>query len=73
MIKSNLISEIGKHFKERGLCNSGLKAKSTTFVRNITTIRLWSQIVILKMNINMTDNKVENIIIEQSRNRNHDN
>ena len=26
-----------------------------------------------KMNINMTDNKVENIIIEQSKNRNHDN
>jgi len=25
------------------LCNSGLKAKSTTFVRNITTIRLRSQ------------------------------
>ena len=44
-------------FKERGLCNSGLKAKSTTFVRNITTIRLRSQFVILKMNINMTDNK----------------
>ena len=60
-------------FKERGLYNSGLKAKSSTFIRNITTIRLWSQIVILKMNINMTDNKVENIIIEQSRNRNHDN
>ena len=25
------------------MCNSGLKAKSTTFVRNITTIRLRSQ------------------------------
>ena len=62
-----------RSFQRKGLCNSGLKAKSTTFVRNITTIRLWSQIVILKMNINMTDNKVENIIIEQSRNRNHDN
>ena len=32
-----------------------------------------SQFVILKMNINMTDNKVENIIIERSKNRNHDN
>ena len=44
------------------MCNSGLKAKSTTFVRNITTIRLWSQIVILKMDINMTDitEKTEN-------------
>lgn len=44
-----------RSFQRKGLCNSGLKAKSTTFVRNITTIRLWSQIVILKMNINMTD------------------
>ena len=44
-----------RSFQRKGLCNSGLKAKSTTFVRNITTIRLWSQIVILKMDINMTD------------------
>jgi len=68
-----IILLILRSFQRKGLCNSGLKAKSTTFVRNITTIRLWSQIVILKMNINMTDNKVENIIIEQSKNRNHDN
>ena len=48
-----------RSFQRKGLCNSGLKAKSTTFVRNITTIRLRSQFVILKMNINinMTDNK----------------
>ena len=46
-----------RSFQKKGLCNSGLKAKSTTFVRNITTIRLRSQFVILKMNINMTDNK----------------
>ena len=40
----------------------GLKAKSTTFVRNITTIRLRSQFATLKMNINMTDitEKTEN-------------
>ena len=43
-----------RFFQRKGLCNSGLKAKSTTFVRNITTIRLRSQFVILKMNINMT-------------------
>ena len=51
-----------RYFQRKGLCNSGLKAKSTTFVRNITTIRLWSQFVILKMNINMTDimEKTEN-------------
>ena len=51
-----------RSFQRKGLCNSGLKAKSTTFVRNITTIRLWSQIVILKMDINMTDitEKTEN-------------
>ena len=47
-----------RSFQRKGLCNSGLKAKSTTFVRNITTIRLRSQFVILKMNINMTD-KIE--------------
>ena len=46
-----------RSFQRKGLCNSGLKAKSITFVRNITTIRLRSQFVILKMNINMTDNK----------------
>ena len=50
-----IILLILRSFQRKGLCNSGLKAKSTTFVRNITTIRLWSQIVILKMNINMTD------------------
>jgi len=44
-----------RSFQRKGLCNSGLKAKSTTFVRNITTIRLRSQFVILKMDINMTD------------------
>ena len=51
-----------RSFQRKGLCNSGLKAKSTTFVRNITTIRLRSQFVILKMNINMTDitEKTEN-------------
>ena len=40
-----------RSFQKKGLCNSGLKAKSTTFVRNITTIRLRSQIVILIINI----------------------
>ena len=51
-----------RSFQRKRLCNSGLKAKRTTFVRNITTIRLWSQFVILKMNINMTDitEKTEN-------------
>ena len=52
-----IILLILRSFQRKGLCNSGLKAKSTTFVRNITTIRLRSQFVILKMNINMTDNK----------------
>ena len=33
------------------MCDSGLKAKSTTFVRNITTIRLRSQFVISKIKI----------------------
>ena len=37
-----------RSFQRKGLCNSGLKAKSTTFVRNITTIRLRSQFVILE-------------------------
>ena len=50
-----IILLILRSFQRKGLCNSGLKAKSTTFVRNITTIRLRSQFVILKMNINMTD------------------
>ena len=51
-----------RSFQRKGLCDSSLKAKSTTFVRNITTIRLRSQFVILKMNINMTDitEKTEN-------------
>ncbi|MBV3415462.1 hypothetical protein KSW79_13860 [Prevotella copri] len=53
-----IILLILRSFQKKGLCNSGLKAKSTTFVRNITTIRLRSQFVILKMNINMTD-KIE--------------
>ena len=57
-----IILLILRSFQRKGLCDSGLKAKSTTFVRNITTIRLWSQFVILKMNINMTDitEKTEN-------------
>ena len=50
-----IILFILRSFQRKGLCDSGLKAKSTTFVRNITTIRLRSQFVILKMNINMTD------------------
>ena len=50
-----IILLILRSFQRKGLCDSGLKAKSTTFVRNITTIRLRSQFVILKMNINMTD------------------
>ena len=56
-----IILLILRSFQRKGLCNSGLKAKSTTFVRNITT-RLRSQFVILKMNINMTDitEKTEN-------------
>ena len=53
-----IILLILRYFQRKGLCNSVLKAKSTTFVRNITTIRLRSQFVILKMNINMTD-KIE--------------
>ena len=45
-----------RSFQRKGLCNSGLKAKSTTFVRNITTIRLRSQFVISKnKNSNMAD------------------
>ena len=57
-----IILLILRSFQRKGLCNSDLKAKSTTFVRNITTIRLRSQFVILKMNINMTDitEKTEN-------------
>ena len=57
-----IILLILRSFQRKGLCDSGLKAKSTTFVRNITTIRLRSQFVILKMNINMTDitEKTEN-------------
>ena len=50
-----IILLILRSFQRKGLCNSGLKAKSTSFVPNITTIRLRSQFVILKMNINMTD------------------
>ena len=50
-----IILFILRSFQRKRLCDSGLKAKSTTFVRNITTIRLRSQFVILKMNINMTD------------------
>ena len=57
-----IILLILRSFQRKGLCNSGLKAKSTTFVRNITTIRLRSQFVILIININMTDitEKTEN-------------
>ena len=57
MIKVNkttitaIILLILRSFQRKGVCNSGLKAKSTTFVRNITTIRLRSQIVILIINI----------------------
>ena len=40
-----------RSFPKKGLCDSSLKAKSTTFVRNITTIRLRSQIVISKIKI----------------------
>ena len=43
-----------RSFQRKGLCNSDLKAKSTTFVRNITPIRLRSQIVILIINIIMS-------------------
>ena len=32
-----------RSFPKKGLCDSSLKAKSTTFARNITTIRLRSQ------------------------------
>ena len=38
---------ISRSFQRKGLCDSSLKAKSTTFVRNITTICLRSQIVTL--------------------------
>ena len=57
-----IILLILRSFQRKGLCNSDLKAKSTTFVRNITTIRLRSQFVILIININMTDitEKTEN-------------
>ena len=37
-----------RSFQRKGLCDSSLKAKSTTFVRNITTIRLRSQFVTSK-------------------------
>ena len=50
-----IILLILRSFQRKGLCNSGLKAKSTTFVRNITTIRLRSQFVTLK-NRNMANN-----------------
>ena len=57
-----IILLILRSFQRKGLCNSDLKTKSTTFVRNITTIRLRSQFVILIININMTDitEKTEN-------------
>ena len=54
LLKSTIIAIILlilRSFQRKGLCDSGLKAKSTTFVRNITTIRLRSQIVILIINI----------------------
>ena len=51
-----IILLILRSFQRKGLCNSGLKAKSTTFVRNITTIRLRSQFVISKnKDSNMAD------------------
>ena len=46
-----IIPLILRSFQRKGLCDSGLKAKSTTFVRNITTIRLRSQFVISKIKI----------------------
>ena len=46
-----IILLILRSFQRKGLCNSGLKAKSTTFVRNITTICLRSQFVTLKTKI----------------------
>ena len=46
-----IILLILRSFQRKGLCDSGLKAKSTTFVRNITTIRLRSQFVISKIKI----------------------
>ena len=46
-----IILFILRSFQRKGLCDSGLKAKSTTFVRNITTIRLRSQFVISKIKI----------------------
>ena len=41
-----IILLILRSFQRKGVCDSSLKAKSTTFVRNITTIRLRSQFVI---------------------------
>ena len=46
-----IILLILRSFQRKGLCNSGLKAKSTTFVRNITTIRLRLQFVISEIKI----------------------
>ena len=43
-----------RSFQRKVSCDSSLKTKSTTFVRNITK-RLKSQIVILIIDINMTD------------------
>ena len=46
-----IILLILRSFQRMGLCDSSLKAKSTTFVRIITTIRLRSQFVTLKIKI----------------------
>ena len=46
-----MLSSVLRSSPKKGLCNSGLKAKSTTFVPNITTIRLRSQFVISKIKI----------------------
>ena len=46
-----IILLILRSFQRKGVCDSSLKAKSTTFVRNITTIRLRSQFVISKIKI----------------------
>jgi uncharacterized protein YlxP (DUF503 family) len=49
-----IILLILRPFQRKVSCDSSLKTKSTTFVRNITK-RLKSQIVILIIDINMTD------------------
>ena len=46
-----IILLILRSFQRKGVCDSSLKAKSTTFVRNITTLRLRSQFVTSKIKI----------------------